>query len=92
MLTNLHYSQTKQISYTYGPKTVHVQNRPSHINEDVIAQLPQVKMNISLDDQPTVAEVEKAIAAHSSGKVPGSDATPAETYKAGGTRLAIKIN
>ena len=45
-----------------------------------------------LDDQSTVAEVEKAIAAHSSGNIPGSDAIPAETYKAGGTRLAIKLS
>ena len=56
------------------------------------AQLPQVKMNMSLDDPPTVAEVEKATAALPSGKAPGSDAIPAEIYKAGGTRLAIKIN
>ena len=69
-----------------------VLNRTSHIIEDVIAQLLQVKLNMSLDDPPTVAEVEKAIAALSSGKAPGSDAIPAEIYKACGTRLAIKIN
>ena len=68
-----------------------VLNRPSYINEDVIAQLPQMELNISLDDPPAVAEVEKAIAARSSGKAPGADAFPAEIYKAGGTRLAIKI-
>ena len=66
-----------------------VLNFPSHINEDVIPQLSQVKMNMSLDDPPTVAEVEKVIAALSSGKAPGSDAW---IYKVGGTRLAIKIN
>ena len=50
-----------------------VLNRPSHINEDVIAQLPQVKMNTSLDDPHTVAEVEKPIAAFSSGKAPSGN-------------------
>ena len=44
------------------------------------------------DDPPTVAQVEKTIAALSKGKAPGSDAIPAEIYKTGGTRLAIKIN
>ena len=57
-----------------------VQNCPSHINEDVIVQLPQVKMNMCLDDPPTVAELEKALAARSSGKATGSDAIPAEIY------------
>ena len=37
-------------------------------------------MNMSLDDPPTVAEVEKATAALSSGKASGSDAIPAEIY------------
>ena len=69
-----------------------VLNRPSHINDDVLAQLPQVKMNMSLDDPPTVAEVEKVIAALSNDKAPGSDDIPVEIYKAGGIRLAIKIN
>ena len=58
----------------------------------MIAQLPQVKMNMSLDNPPTVIEVEKAIAALSNDKAPGSDTIPAVIYKAGATRLAIKIN
>ena len=58
----------------------------------MIAHLPQVKTNMSLDDQSTVAKVEKIIAVISSGKAPGSDAIPAEVYKAGGTWLATKIN
>ena len=47
---------------------------------------------MSLDDSPTVVEVEKAIAALSNSKAPGSDAIPVKIYKAGGTRLVIKIN
>ena len=49
-------------------------------------------MNMSPDDLPTVVEVEKIITAPSSDWAPGSDAIPAEVYKAGGTRLAIKNN
>ena len=49
-------------------------------------------MYMSLYDPPTVAEVEKAIAALPSGMAPGFDATREDVYKAGGTRSAIKIN
>ena len=49
-------------------------------------------MNMSLDDSPTVVEVEKVITAPSSDWALGSDAIPAKVYKAGGTRLAIKNN
>ena len=58
----------------------------------MIAQLHQVKMNMSPGEPHTVAEVEKAIVALSSGKAPGCDAIPAEICKAGGTRSAIKTN
>ena len=58
----------------------------SHINKDVLTQLPQVKLNMSLDDPPCVTEVEKAIAALSNDKAPGSDAIPAEFDKAGCTQ------
>ena len=40
-----------------------------------------MKMNMSLDEPPTVAAVEKATAALSSSKAPGSDVIPAEIYK-----------
>ena len=66
-----------------------VLNRPSHTNEDVIDQLSQVQTNVFIDDPPTVAEVEKAIAALSSGKAPGSDAIPTNVYKAGSTQFDI---
>ena len=48
-------------------------------------------MNMSLYGPPTVAEVEKAIAAVSRGKALRSDAIQVEVYKTGSTRLAIKI-
>ena len=68
-----------------------VLNRPSSINDDAINRLPQVECNLLLDDFPTVAETVKAIKFLSSGKAPGSDAIPAEIYKAGGTPVARKM-
>ena len=61
------------------------------MNEDVTAQLPQVKMNMSLYGPPTVAEVEKTITAVSRDKTSGSDAIPGDVFNTGGNRLAIKI-
>ena len=67
-----------------------VLNRPSSIYDDAINLLPQVECNLLLDEFPTVAEIVKAIKLLSSGKVPGSDAIPAEIYKEGGTPIAKK--
>ena len=66
-------------------------NRSSSINDDAFNRLPQVECNLQLDEFPTVAETVKAIKLLSSGKAPGSDAIPAEIYKAGGTPVAKKM-
>ena len=50
-----------------------------------------MECNLLLDEFPTVAETVKAITLPSSGKAPGSDAIPAEIYKAGGTPIAKKM-
>ena len=68
-----------------------VLNRPSSINDDAINRLPQVECNLLLDAFPTATETVKAIKLLSSGKAPGSDAIPAEIYKAGGTPVAKKM-
>ena len=68
-----------------------VLNRPSSINDDAINRLPQVECNLLLGEFPTVSETVKAIKILSSGKAPGSDAIPAEIYKAGGTPVAKKM-
>ena len=62
-----------------------VLNWPSSINDEAINRLPQVECNSLLDELPTVSDSEtvKAIKLLSSGKAPGSDAIPAEIYKAG---------
>ena len=68
-----------------------VLNRPSSINDEAINRLPQVECNQQLDELPTVSETVKAIKLLSSGKAPGSDAIPAEIYKAGGPPVAEKL-
>ena len=68
-----------------------VLNRPSYINDEAINRLPQVECNPLLDELPTVSETVKAIKLLSSGKAPGSDAIPAEIYKAGGPPVAEKL-
>ena len=64
-----------------------VLNRPSSINEEVIARLPQVPVDDTLADPPTEEEVTKAIKRLSSGKAPGADSIPAEVYASGGPKL-----
>ena len=61
-----------------------VLNRSSSINDEAINRLPQVECYPLLDELPTVSETVKAIKLLSSGMAPGSDAIPAEIYKAGG--------
>ena len=68
-----------------------VLNRPSSINDEAIKRLPQVECNPLLDELPTVSETVKAIQLLSSGKAPGSDAIPAEIYKAGSPPVAEKL-
>ena len=67
-----------------------VLNRPSSIKE-AINRLPHVECNALHDELPTVSETVKAIKLLSSGKLPGSDAIPAEIYKAGGPPVAEKL-
>ena len=67
-----------------------VLNRSS-INDEAISRLPQVECNPLLDGLPTVSETVKEIKLLSSGKAPGSDAIPAEIYKAGGPPVSEKL-
>ena len=68
-----------------------VLNRPSSINDEAINRLPQVEINTSLADPPTVLETQKAIELLSNGKAPGSDSIPAEIYKTGGPKLVERM-
>ena len=66
-------------------------NRPSTINAEAIEQLPQVEINPLLDNQITGAEIEVALSQLSRGKSPGSDAIPADVYKAGGPAMRQRL-
>ena len=68
-----------------------VLNRPSHINEEAINRLPQIDINLDMDNPPTLHEVEIAINQMSTGKAPGADAIPAEVYKHTGPQLRDKM-
>ena len=68
-----------------------VLNRPSSINDNAINRLPQIECNVLLDEFPTVTETRKAIQHLSYGKAPGTDAIPAEVYKAGGLPMAKQL-
>ena len=68
-----------------------VLNRPSSVNDNAINRLSQIESNVLLDEFPTVTETRKAIQHLSSGKAPGTDAIPAEVYKAGGLPIAEKL-
>lgn len=83
----LHCSERKTKSFPDGPND---STQPS-INEEAINRLPQVEINLSLADLPTLEETKKSISLLSSGKAPGADTIPAETYKVGGPRLVEKL-
>ena len=68
-----------------------VLNRPSSDNDNAINRLPQIEVNVLLDEFPTVTETRKTIQHLSSGKAPGTDAIPAEVYKAGELPMAEKL-
>ena len=67
-------------------------NRPSSVNGNAINRLPQIECNVLLDEFPSVIETRKAIQHLSSGKAPGTDAIPAEVYKAGGLLMVEKTD
>ena len=68
-----------------------VLNRPSSVNDNAINRLSQIVCNVLLDEFPTVTETRTAIQHLSSGKAPGTDAIPAEVYKADGLPMAEKL-
>ena len=69
-----------------------VLNRPSSVIDNAINRLPQIECNVLLDEFPTVTETRKAIQHLFSGKAPGTDAIPAEVYKAGRLPMAEKTD
>ncbi|BHF64153.1 hypothetical protein SprV_0200715200 [Sparganum proliferum] len=64
-----------------------VLNRSPAVSDAAIARLLQVETNVGLDLPPSLQETIRAVQQLSSGKVPGSDAIPAEIYKHGGAQF-----
>ena len=85
------FTEKMQILERWAEHFNNVLNRPSSINNEAISRLPQVEMNEELDDVPSVEEVDKAMMQMSSGKAPGSDAIPAEVYKAAGLIMLQRL-
>ena len=84
-------TEKKQILGRWAEHFNQVLNRSAEINDEAIARLPQVEINPDLDKLPTEEEVREAIKLLSCGKAPGSDAIPAEVYKAGGPVMMQKL-
>nr|VZI08871.1 unnamed protein product [Spirometra erinaceieuropaei] len=68
-----------------------VLNRLSVISDAAIDRLPQAETNVDLDPPPSLQETIRAVQQLSSGKAPGSDASPAEVYKHGGPQLMDRL-
>ncbi|KAK3776391.1 hypothetical protein RRG08_023744 [Elysia crispata] len=68
-----------------------VLNRQASVNDEAIDRLPQVEPNPELDNLPTEEEVRQAVKLLSRGKAPGSDAIPAEVYKAEGPVMIQRL-
>ena len=68
-----------------------VLNRPSTINEEAIARLPQFSIKHFLADVPTEAEIEKRVKRLSSSKAPGADSISAEIYAFCGPIMIRKL-
>ena len=79
---------------TLGRRAEHFNNMlncPSSISKEAIAHLPQVVINASLADPPTVKEVRRAVNAISTCKATGSDAIPGELYILSRLNLISKL-
>ena len=85
------FTEKEEILDRWSEHFQNVLNRPCTINEEAIDRLPQVELNTSLSDPPTLKETAEAISLLSNGKAPGPDAIPAEVYKAGGHILVEKL-
>ena len=61
------------------------------MQESSLAEIPQVDVNLELDDPPTREEIRKATMQLKVGKSPGIDGIPAEVYQHGGKMVLVKL-
>ncbi|BHF70919.1 hypothetical protein SprV_0401397200 [Sparganum proliferum] len=80
-------TEKRQILQRWAEHFRGVLNRPSAISDAAIDCLPQVETSMELDLPPSLQETIRAVQQFSSGKAPGSDASPAEVYMHGVPQL-----
>ena len=61
------------------------------VQESSLAKIPQVDVELELDDPPTREEIRKATMQQKVGKSPGIDHIPAEVYQHGGEAVLDKL-
>ena len=61
------------------------------VQETSLAKIPQVDVELELDDPPTREEIKKATMQLKVGKSPGIDGIPAELYQHGGETVLDKL-
>ena len=69
-----------------------VLNQVSDFDDTVLDEIPQLPVNMALDEAPTLAETKSAIKEMASEKSAGSDDIPAEVYKHGGESLQERLH
>ncbi|XP_076444911.1 uncharacterized protein LOC143282884 [Babylonia areolata] len=84
-------TEKKQILEGWAEHFINVLNRPANISDEAIARLPQEEISEDLDTFPTENEVGNVVKQHSCGKAPGSNAIPADVYKAGSPAMMQKL-
>ena len=90
--TLLHYNPSlTQIMTSHPEHFNNVLNCPSSISEEAIIHLPQIVMNASLANSPTVEEVRRAVKSPSTGKAPGSNAIRDKLYILSRPNLICKL-
>ena len=67
-------------------------NRNPVIDQDVLEQLPLHPIDTTLEDVPTLEDVEKAIFSMKNNKASGPDNIPAEIFKCGGPLLHNQLH
>ena len=80
-----------QVRSRWGEHFKDVLNQVSDFDSSVLEDLPQWDVNPSLDDRPTLKEVEDSILQLASGKAAGEDGIPPEIYIHGGKAVAKMV-
>ena len=67
-------------------------NAPGDLEHESLDNIPQRIIETSLDDIPTMDEMDRATAGLKDGKAPGGDGIPAEVRKRGGDNMLRRLH